>query len=102
MTQLTFDFPPPVVSARSRKRDPDGSRVAAQRYERTGAGASDRVRVLEALRRFGPCTSKQLALWSGLDRHLCGKRLPDLLRLRLAEKCGKRSDSREDVWRVTH
>ncbi len=67
-------FDPPLA----RKDDPLGSHEAAKKLIKSGRRKSQKQRVLEALRRNPGCTSAELAVYSGLDRIMCARRLPDL------------------------
>lgn len=93
-----FDFEPPKWAAPiARRSDPPTSQEAAERYTRTRR-ASDKARVLAALREHSGVTSWELAERSGLDRYLCARRLPDLERDGTAEKCGRTESG--VVWRA--
>lgn len=59
-------------------KDPETSHEAARELEASGALGRQRQEVIDALRRFPDSTSAELAKRSGLDRHLCGRRLPEL------------------------
>lgn len=77
MIQATFDFDSP----KARRSDPASSRQAAAELEASGALSRQRREVLEALKRFGPSTSAELAQRSGLDRYTVARRLPELRKL---------------------
>ena len=69
----------------SRKTDSDGSKAAARKMVKTGALSKQRAEVLDALEQYAswhncmdPPTSKELAAWSGMDRHVVGRRLPEV------------------------
>jgi predicted ArsR family transcriptional regulator len=104
MTQRSlFDDPLPA-HCRSRRTDPVSSKLAAEEMTQSGAIGRQQLEVLEALRKHGPCTSAELAFRSGLDRHLCGRRLPDLAKQRLVIQGAVRACSvgrPACEWRVT-
>ena len=71
----------------SRKTDSDGSKAAARKMVKTGALSKQRAEVLDALKRYlrehnyeRLPTSKELASWADMDRHLVGRRLPEVAR----------------------
>lgn len=66
------------VRIRHRRTDGGGSRAAAERVVRSGQTARQHLEVLEALRRHPGLTSRELAARTGLDRHMLGRRLPEL------------------------
>lgn len=66
------------VRTRHRRTDGGGSRQAAERVVRSGQMARQHREVLDALRRHPGLTSRELADRTGLDRHMLGRRLPEL------------------------
>ena len=66
-------------SPAARKSDPNSSHIAADLvHSKTQIAKSQRQEVLRALKKFPGSTSKQLAHLAGLDRHMLGRRLPEL------------------------
>ena len=64
--------------------DPDSSRVASEQLSLSGKRDAQKREVLKALRfqndhHFLP-TSRELSERSGIDRHVCGRRMSDLER----------------------
>lgn len=64
--------------ARARRSDGDGSHDAADALESSGRAAAQLEAVLEAVQQHSGSTSRELAALTGLDRHLVGRRLPEL------------------------
>ncbi len=92
MQQQEMDFSAPL----SRSSDPDGSHVAASRSN----AVSNRAIVLEQMRAINrPLTSKQIGELC-LTRHEVARRLPDLEKLNLVERCGYLAGTKEQLWRV--
>lgn len=58
--------------------DPITSHLAAEAVTQSGLRDRQALQVLEAVRRFPGKTSRELAAASGLDRHMCGRRLGEL------------------------
>lgn len=77
MNQLAFDIPGRRLP-RARRNDGDGSHAAADALERSGRAAQQLSDVLDAVRKHTGSTSRELAALTGLDRHLVGRRLPEL------------------------
>jgi DNA-binding transcriptional ArsR family regulator len=91
---------PPLASP----HDPLTSHEAARALVASGALSHQRQEVLDALKRFGPCTACELAAASGIDRFTASRRLPELAYLekvqRLeARKCRVRS-TKQTVWQA--
>lgn len=80
----------------SRKSDPPSSARSVKELSASGALATQARQVLDALKTFGPCSSKTLAERSGLDRHLVGRRLPDLERRGLVTR--SQQGSADVIW----
>ena len=78
MVQLLLYDRPGNHPPRARRTDADSSHAAADQLERSGRAAAQLQAVLDAVRRHGGSTSKELAELAGLDRHLVGRRLPEL------------------------
>lgn len=76
--QLSLYDRPGTGPPRARRSDADGSHAAADALERSGRAAAQLQAVLDATRLHPGSTSRQLAAISGLDRHLVGRRLPEL------------------------
>ena len=76
MEQMTFDTikRPPV----SRRNDPAGSKEAERFINESGVRFSDMEKVLSLIKHYPGYTSRELAEYSSMDRHLIAKRLPDL------------------------
>lgn len=83
----------PLFDALSRRTDPPSSRQAAQSLRASGQLGKQLAEVLAALETHGPCTSKELAQRSGIDRYVTARRLADLLRLAKVPTRG------EVIWR---
>lgn len=75
MTQLDFLS---SAKAAARGTDPETSHLAAQNVEKNGTARKQRERVLAALRKHPGCTSAELAVAAGMDRHAVARRLPEL------------------------
>lgn len=95
MTQSSlFDITPLPTGPQSRtaaapiaaKADPRTSHDAAAYYINGGGYETDCGRVYRALRAHDGSTSAELAQASGIDRHLCAKRLPNLETNQLVHK----------------
>ena len=84
---LDFSTPP----ARAHRRDPSTSAAAAARMNETGAAASQREQVYAAVCATPSFTSAELAVKHGLDRHMVGRRLPELREAKLLK------DNRDDA-----
>ena len=69
---------PGAAPALAAKADPQTSHDAAAYYVSGGGYATDCGRVYRALQAHDGATSAELAQASGIDRHLCAKRLPNL------------------------
>ena len=78
MNQLDLYNRPGTGPPRARRSDGDGSHIAADQLERSGRAAQQLSACLEAVRRHPGCTSRELAALVGLDRHLVGRRCPEL------------------------
>ena len=89
----------------ARHADPESSHAAARELVKSGRGLAQRAEVLEALTRYGSCTSRELAFKSGLDRYTIARRLPELERSHVVYKSGQRQCSTNGrlavVWEVT-
>jgi len=72
------------------RNDPETSRLAAERHVESGANDSQCERVYNCLRNYLGCTSAELAEHYGLDRTMVARRLPDLVKRKLARQGGKR------------
>ena len=68
------------VQQNYRRTDPDGSRAAGESLESSGLGHTQRRDSLAAVKMYPGQTSKELAELTGLDRHMLGRRLPELLK----------------------
>lgn len=72
-TPLSSRSLPPIAA----KADPPTSAKAAAEFTRSGARQRQIDRVVELVRQWPGCTSRELSRLSGVDRHLIAKRLPD-------------------------
>lgn len=82
----------------ARGRDAPGSHTAAQELMESGEHHKQSLQTLAALARFPFRTSKEIAREAGLERHMPGRRLPDL------EKDGyavSRKDKAQKTWTIT-
>lgn len=93
MEQRALDFTP-----RSRTTDPLSSHAAADRMERSGAIGRQCAQVLAAIRATPGLTSGELSARHGIDRHVCGRRCPDLERRGLVRRI--EWGAREVRWEV--
>ena len=66
--------------AAARTTDNEASHVAAEQVESSGVADRQRDQCLVAVRNWPGRTSKELARLSGLERHMLGRRLPELER----------------------
>lgn len=82
----------------ARGTDGPGSHAAADALKDSGVYDKQIMVVLAALRRLPFRTSKQLAEDAGLERHLVGRRLPDLENEGWAVS---RNDTKEKTWSMT-
>lgn len=73
--RLPGDSPP-----RARRSDPPSSHAAADRLERSRAAEIQMRRVLDAITARPGRTTREIAADEGLDRHMVGRRTPDLER----------------------
>ena len=64
---------PPIAA----HADPPSSHLAAAELTRSGARQRQIDRVVELVRRWPGCTSRELAEMAGMDYHLVARRLPD-------------------------
>lgn len=84
--------------ALSRKSDPASSARAATELVESGRHTSQCQEVWTALALAGPCSSKELAKRSGLDRHMVARRCADLLR---QGRVTRTQEGKGDcVWRI--
>ena len=88
----------------AKRTDPSTSHEAAADLIQSGKLGKQSAAVFQALERYGPCTSAELADRSGLDRHLVARRLPDLLKRHRVTRGDARACSvtgkRALVWKV--
>lgn len=83
MNQLAIDLAPRHPA---RQGDPISSHQAAHEVVRSGLAEHQAGEVLEALCRFPWTTSRELAEYSGLDRYMAGRRLPELKEAGLVDR----------------
>jgi hypothetical protein len=75
--------------------DPVTSFIAAADLTNSGRRRQQKLDVLKFLRvQTEPLTSAEIAAKSGLDRHLCARRLPDLEADKMVKRCAIRECSR--------
>jgi len=93
MIQTTLTFEP----VRARKRDPETSQESAAKVRAFASGHYGLI--LDALKRGGPGTFKELAERAGLERHAVARRLPELQSL---GKVTRGAETRDgcSVWRL--
>ena len=93
MNQMALTFEP----VRARKRDPETSQRAASKVRAFASGHYGLI--LDALKRGGPGTFKDLADRAGLERHAVARRLPELQSF---GKVTRGAETRDgcSVWRL--
>lgn len=93
MNQMALTFEP----VRSRRRDPATSQEAASKVREFASGHYGLI--LDALKRGGAGTFKELAERAGLERHAVARRLPELQSL---GKVTRGAETRDgcSVWRL--
>lgn len=62
----------------ARQSDPITSHLSARELSKTGARARQQHAVLVGLKHYTNCTSAELAKHIGMERHVTGRRLPEL------------------------
>ena len=62
------------------RNDPETSSLAAEKSRKSGKTERDRQLILGALKRHPGSTSAELAEILDIDRHIPGRRLPDLVK----------------------
>lgn len=72
------------------RRDPDTSMLAAEQHVASGANDSQCELVYDCLKKYIGCTSAELADHYRLDRTMVARRLPDLVKRKLARQGAKR------------
>jgi hypothetical protein len=78
-------------SALAASADPISSHLAADELTSSGRRASQKAEIVSWLRtQERPLTSMEIAHAAGLDRHLVARRLPDIERDGLVERCAIR------------
>lgn len=81
MSQIEIDYSAPDAN-RARRSDPTTSQSAAKRAEKFANGHAGRI--LAALRLHGAMTAHELGI-TGLTVVQCDRRLPELLKMGLAQ-----------------
>lgn len=81
----------------ARRTDPNSSHIAADRVHGENIAQRQRDEVLAMLKRWPGSTSKELASLSGLDRHLCGRRLPELEAGGYVNATGRAPDAKHEL-----
>ena len=92
------------TSQLSRKKDPPSSKLAALRLVESGKHKTQKAQILAMLRNMGPnlmVTSAELAHYMKIDRYAAGRRLPDLAKDGVVEKCGIKTCSINNTPAVT-
>ena len=79
MQRTLFDNPPTI--RRYRLSDPDTSKEAALAI--AGVAKTQMDEVVELVRKYPGLTSAELAERGGIDRYVCGRRLPESRTLEL-------------------
>lgn len=76
-----FGGSPPKINRTTgaRASDPITAKEAAQKIDASGARSEQCERVLLAVRKTPGHTSRELAAFHGLDRHMVARRLPELV-----------------------
>lgn len=78
--QLSLDdYGPARQPARARRGDNAASHRAADELERSGRAEKQKLSVLRGIAARPGATTKELAAFAGLDRHLVGRRMPELV-----------------------
>ncbi len=62
----------------ARNTDPETSHVAAHEHRTSGRKASNQRRILEFVRQVPGCTSIEISIATGIERHETSRRLADL------------------------
>jgi hypothetical protein len=102
MTQLGMDFAPDLTAPpRASATDPWTSLAAAREVTDTGQAATEAAEVLAALRRFPGSTSRELAVFSKIDRYTVARRLPELRHQGRAENGAPRRCTSSGKWAMT-
>lgn len=86
MDELSRFDPVPPHFPRARVTDASSSHQAAAIQESTGKAKADAALVLEALRGFPNCTTRELAVHARLDRYMVARRMPELAEAGLATR----------------
>ena len=88
--------------ARSRNTGPISSHASAAHVETSGIARGQQRRVLAALALYPNRTSNELAVATGMERHMVAKRLPELRADGLVVMHSpKRRDHHTNRWAVT-
>lgn len=90
MSQLDLHFPPA-----SHAWDSQAAHRADERQNASGKKLHDTTLVLKGLYAHANVTSKRLAELCGFDRHMAGRRLPDLMHNGLVD----RVEDKQEGWR---
>ena len=105
MNQQSLFAEPPSAQlpphCRSRRDDPESSRLAGASHEASGKAGSHRAIIAEALARWRGRTSAELAWLIDLDRHEVARRLPELERAGVARKGAVRKCEQNGSQAVT-
>lgn len=84
---------PDVRTPATRRTDPTTSHDAEIRATRSGLRAGHQRAVLDAVRKYPNCTSRELAQRAGLDRYAVARRLPELVTAGYVDRGSKRACS---------
>ena len=91
--------------ARARRTDPATSHQAAAQVEARGTAASQRVICLLRVQTGPGQTAAEIAEWSGLERHVPSRRLPELRAMGLVRNDDTRlcriTGNRSMTWEPT-
>lgn len=95
---------PLVQTPASRNTDGYGSLDAEERINKNGNRARDQRAVLRAFIKHPGATTKEVSVLEGLDRHMVGKRTPELAEVylhRMKPPAGTPKGQRELRWMPT-
>lgn len=94
-----------VAEALSKKNDPDTSREAGKRYDKSHKRTIHFQQILITMSDLFPFTSAEIARWSPLDRFQVARRLPEMERFGLVSRGNKKYCSvvKQDCvgWKLT-
>ena len=76
----------------ARNTDPITSHISAHEITYSGARTTQQIEVLELVSDYAGHTSRELAVWSAMDRYQMARRLPELEHAGLVTKGPARRD----------